>query len=272
MELFSSWTGSDFLQFYIMLLGLSAIAAWWIPGQLRPEGRASDPLDAEDLAVLGGGRERLADSLLADLFARGGLASVSAGMLEVVQPGLPASPAGKALLADGAPLSGSAANRAVGVHAERVAARLRRSGLLLRPQELIQLRWLSIAPFCALLLLGLYRERAGSVVGEATGLLVILMVLTAVLAALRFFKVDQRTRAGIAAVARERARVSRLSSAPRPEEVSTAVALFGTGVLVGTPWEPVHAMRHQGTSSSDGSSSDSGGDSGCGGGCGGCGG
>jgi hypothetical protein len=109
-------------------------------------------------------------------------------------------------------------------------------------------------------------------VGEATGLLVILMVLTAVLAALRFFKVDQRTRAGIAAVARERARGSRLSSAPRPEELSTAVALFGTGVLVGTPWEPVHAMRHQGTSSSDGSSSDSGGDSGCGGGCGGCGG
>lgn len=149
MELFSSWTGSDFLQFYIMLLGLSAIAAWWIPAQLRPKGRASDPLDAEDLAVLGGGRERLADSLLADLFARGGLASVSAGKLEVVQPGLPTSPAGKALLAYGAPLSASAANRAVGVHAERVAARLRRSGLLLRPQELIQLRWLSIAPFCA---------------------------------------------------------------------------------------------------------------------------
>jgi len=23
------------------------------------------------------------------------------------------------------------------------------------------------------------------------------------------------------------------------------VALFGTGVLVGTPWEPVHALRHK---------------------------
>jgi uncharacterized protein (TIGR04222 family) len=274
MELFSSWTGSDFLQFYIALLVLSAVAAWWIPAQLRPAGRASDSLDAEDLAVLGGGRERFADSLLADLFARGGLAAVSAGKLEVVQPGLPASPAGKALLAYGAPISASAASRAVGVHAERVAARLRRSGLLLRPEELTQLRWLSIAPFCALLLLGLYRQRAGSAEGEATGFLVILMVLTAVLALLRFFKVDHRTREGIAAVQRERARGSRLSSAPRPEEVSTAVALFGTGVLVGTPWEPVHALRHQSGGGDGGGSSDSSGDGGGdgGGGCGGCGG
>ncbi|MCL9981868.1 MAG: TIGR04222 domain-containing membrane protein [Erythrobacter sp.] len=274
MELFSSWTGSDFLQFYIMLLVLSAVAGWWIPAQLRPAGRASESLDAEDLAMLGGGRERFADSLLADLFVRGGLAAVSAGKLEVVQPGLPASPAGKALLAYGAPISASAASKAVGVHAERVAARLRRSGLLLRPEELTQLRWLSIAPFCALLLLGLYRQRAGSAEGEATGFLVILMVLTAGLALLRFFKVDHRTRAGIAAVQGFRARAARLSAAPRPEEVATAVALFGTGVLVGTPWEPVHAMRHQ-SGGGDGGSSDSssdGGSDGGGGGCGGCGG
>ena len=39
-----------------------------------------------------------------------------------------------------------------------------------------------------------------------------------------------------------------------------AVALFGTAVLVGTPWEPVHALRQQG-GSSDSSGSDSGGDS-----------
>ena len=275
MQLFSSWTGSDFLQFYIALLGLSAVAAWWIPAQLRPSGRPSDSLDAEDLAVLGGGRERFADSLLADLFVRGGLAEVGSGKLEVVQPGIPASPAGKVLLAYGAPISSSEASKVVGAHAERVAARLRRAGLLLRPEELTQLRWLSIAPLCALLLLGLYRQRAGSAEGEATGFLVILMVLTAVLALVRFFKVDRRTREGIAAVQRARARGSRLSSAPRPEEVSIAVALFGTGVLVGTPWEPVHAMRHQGSNGDGGGSSDSssdGGGDGGGGGCGGCGG
>jgi uncharacterized protein (TIGR04222 family) len=275
MELFSSWTGSDFLQFYIALLGLSAVAAWWVPAQLRPAGRACDSLDAEDLAVLGGGRERFADSLLADLFVRGGLAEVSAGKLEVIEPGIPASPAGKVLLAYGAPISASEASKVVGSHAERVAARLRRVGLLMRPEELTQLRWLSIAPFCALLLVGFYRQRAGSAEGEATGFLVILMVVTAALALWRFFKADPRTRAGLEALHNERTRGARLSRAPRPEEVASAVALFGTGVLVGTPWEPVHAMRHQpGSGDSDGgsdsSSSDGGGDGG--GGCGGCGG
>ena len=273
MELFSSWTGSDFLQFYIMLLVLSAVAGWWIPAQLRPAGRTSQSLDAEDLAMLGGGRERLADSLLADLFVRGGLAAVGAGRLEVVRPGLPASPAGKALLASGAPISAGAASRAVGLHAERVTARLRRSGLLLRPDEYAQLRWLSIAPFCVLLLIGLYRQRMGSALGEATGFLVILMVLTAVLALLRFLKVDRRTREGIAAVQGFRARAARLSAAPRPEEVATAVALFGTGVLVGTPWEPVHALRRQSGGGDGGSAESSDGDGGGdGGGCGGCGG
>lgn len=276
MELFSSWTGSDFLLFYTTLLGLSAVAAWWwIPAQLRPAGRLSESLDAEDLAVLAGGQSRFADSLLADLFVRGGLAGVDDGKLEVVQRSIPASPAGKVLLAYGAPIALKDARQVLAAHAERVAARLRRAGLLLRSDELARLRWFTVAPFIALLLLGIYRQRAGSALGEPTGYLVILMVLTAVLVVVRFVQFDARTRAGLAVVAREQARASRLSRAPQPDEVATAVALFGTGVLVGTPWEPVHAMRKQDGSGGDSSfTSDSTGDSGGdgGGGCGGCGG
>ncbi|MFY8049503.1 MAG: TIGR04222 domain-containing membrane protein [Erythrobacter sp.] len=276
MELFSSWTGSDFLLFYTTLLGLSAVAAWWwIPAQLRPAGRLSESLDAEDLAVLAGGQSRFADSLLADLFVRGGLAGVDDGKLEVVQRSIPASPAGKVLLAYGAPIALKDARQVLAAHAERVAARLRRAGLLLRSDELARLRWFTVAPFIALLLLGIYRQRAGSALGEPTGYLVILMVLTAVLVVVRFVQFDARTRAGLAVVAREQARASRLSRAPQPDEVATAVALFGTGVLVGTPWEPVHAMRKQDGSGGDSSfTSDSSGDSGGdgGGGCGGCGG
>jgi uncharacterized membrane protein YgcG len=57
------------------------------------------------------------------------------------------------------------------------------------------------------------------------------------------------------------------------DEAAMAVALFGTAVLVGTPWQPVHAMRQQQGSGDAGGSggSDSGGGDG-GGGCGGCGG
>ncbi len=90
MQLFSSWTGGDFLMFYTMLLGLGTLAAWWIPAQLREPGRRGESLEPEDLALLAGGRGRFVDSLLADLYVRGGLADGDKGKL-VVAPVPPAS-------------------------------------------------------------------------------------------------------------------------------------------------------------------------------------
>jgi uncharacterized protein (TIGR04222 family) len=274
MELFSSWTGGDFLLFYMALLGLATFAAWWIPAHLREPGRAGRADELEDIALLTGGRERLADSLIADLFVRGGLVMAEQGKLAVADLRLPTTPGGKALLASPSPLTLADARKVLAVHAERVAARLRRAGLLLRPEEAVRLRWLSILPFAAVFLLGLYRQRAGSAVGEPTGLLVLLLGLTVLLAVIRFARSDPRTVSGFAEVERLRTRNARCKLAPRPEEAALAVALFGSAVLVGTPWEPVHAMRQQdGDSGSGGDSSSGSGDSGCGGGgCGGCGG
>ena len=246
MQLFSSWTGSDFLLFYIALLGFSTFAAWWMPAHLRSGGRRGDSADAESLALLAGGRERFADALLADLYVRGGLAPDEAGTLSVTDPRLPSTPAGRAVLAFEGPLTLKEARALLDAHAERLAARLQRSGLLLRPDEVSRLRWLSVAPFAALLMIGFYRERAGSALGEPTGFLIALMGLTAVIALIRFFMSDPRTQAGIAEVAHHKAAAQRYARAPRPDEVSMAVALFGTAVLVGTPWEPVHALRQQG--------------------------
>lgn len=273
MELFSSWTGSDFLSFYIMLLGASMLAAWWIPAQLRAKGRRSDSPDAEGIALLAGGRAGYTDSVMADLYARGGLKHYADGKLHVEQPSLPASPAGKALLAAGQPLTQSLADKLLAVHATRVAARLQREGMMLRPEELSRLRWLSIAPFIALFMLGLYRHRAGSAIDEPTGFLTLLLILTAIVALVRFWKCDPRTLSGIHAVQRLRKTSERLRLAPRADEAALAVALFGTAVLVGTPWQPVHAMRQQQGSGDGGGGggTDSGGGDG-GGGCGGCGG
>jgi uncharacterized protein (TIGR04222 family) len=277
MQLFSSWTGSDFLLFYTALLGLSTLAAWWMPAYLREAGRGGESRDAEDLALLAGGRARHADSVIADLYARGGLADMADGKLRVAEPSLLASPAGRALLSAREPIGRREADHLLAVHAARVTARLQREGLLLRPEAMTRLRWLSITPFATLFMIGLYRQRAGSALGEPTGLLVVLLGLTVVLALIRFAKIDQRTVAGIEAVEHSRAKASRLQRAPQPGEAALAVALFGTGVLVGSPWEPVHAMRQQGKNGdgggSDSGSSDSDGGSGCGGGgCGGCGG
>ena len=275
MELFSSWTGSDFLLFYAAMLGLCSLAAWWLPAQLRSGGRRGESADAESLALLAGGRARFADAVLADLVARGGLVAGDADRLVVADPRVSSSPAGRSLLAAEAPLSLKEARERLDVHAERLSARLQRGGLLLRPDEVASLRWLSVTPLAALFMVGFYRERAGSTLGEPTGFLIALMVVTAVIALVRFFSIDPRTKAGIAEVARHKAASARLARAPRAEEAALAVALFGTGVLVGTPWEPVHAMRQQGSSSDSGGgdsgSSDSGGGDG-GGGCGGCGG
>jgi uncharacterized protein (TIGR04222 family) len=277
MELFSSWTGSDFLLFYSMLLGFAAVAAWWIPAHLRDPGRRGAADDLESVAVLAGGRARLADSLLAKLYVQGALIEGEKGKLHIPGGASATSAAGQALLALDAPVTLADARKALALHADRAAARLQRAGLLMRPEAHARLRWLSITPFAALFLLGLYRQRAGDAVGEATGFLIALLVLTMVLAIIRFAKSDPRTAAGIAAVQDLRARNGRFSRAPRADEAPMAVALFGTGVLVGTPWEPVHAMRQQGGDGGGGADGSSGGDSdggsGCGGGgCGGCGG
>ncbi len=274
MQLFSSWTGGDFLLFYIALLAVCSLAAWWIPANLRESGRPAGSLEVEDIALLAGGRQRHADSVIADLFARDVLISAEPGKLMPTRADLPVSPAGKALLAQGEAFKPTEASKLMKVHAERIAARLRREGLLMRPEDLARLRWLSIVPFAVLFMIGLYRQRAGSALGEPTGFLVILLAVTAILALLRFANSDPRTVAGIALVRQQRAKASRLRRAPQSDEAALAVALYGTAVLVGTPWEPVHAMRQQSSSDSgSGGDSDSGGDGGgCGGGCGGCGG
>jgi uncharacterized protein (TIGR04222 family) len=278
MELFSSWTGSDFLLFYSVLLGFAGLGAWWMPTLLREPGRRGSLDDLESVAVLTGGPSRLADSALAELYVHGGLIGGEKGKLAVARCEAAVSSAAKTLLAAGEQLSRADAKKALDTHAGMVAARLQRAGLLMRDSEFSRLRWLAITPLAALFLLGLYRQRAGDAVGEPTGFLVALLILTFAIAAVRFVTVDPRTAAGIEAVHDLRARNGRFTRAPMPDEAAMAVALFGTGVLVGTPWEPVHALRQpQGDGGSGcsggGDSGSSDGGSGCGGGgCGGCGG
>jgi uncharacterized protein (TIGR04222 family) len=274
MQLFSSWAGSDFLFAYSGLLAAACAAAWWIPARWRRAGRPGDEPDFESMALLTGGRSRLAQAVMADLYVRGGIVEASDGRLVIGRCDLSPGAAGTALLTLAEPLTVRTARRAIIPYAERLEARLRRSRLLLWPDDHWRLRWLSVAPFAALLMLGLYRQRAGFALGEPTGLLALLLGLTALLAIIRFFNIDPRTKAGMAAVQALRAREP---DPGRAAEAAMAVALSGTAVLIGTAWEPLHTLRLAGGSaagSSDGSSGewgdgDVGGDGGGdGGGCG----
>lgn len=266
MQLFSSATGSDFLIVYGVLLAAGSAAASAIPAYLRPAGRRGERLDAESAALLAGGPARLADTVMADLYLRGGLEAPGGSRLAIGRRDLSVSPAGKALLGLEGPVTTRTARAALAVDAERLASRLRRSGLLMWPDDHLRLRWLSVAPFLALLLFGLYRLRAADSAGAPAGLLPLLLALTAGMAVLRFVWSDPRTGAGLAALEDLRARRGRRIAGARGDDAALAVALHGTAVLVGTPWEALHTLRQSAVDTGGGGTAEGGigSDAGCG--------
>ena len=271
---FSSYTGLDFLLFYSALLAATIFAGFWIPANLRPEGREGSVENATELAVLAGGPVRLADSVLAGLYARGLLRIetkrlVSAGGVpESMQPGPE-----YALLRDLTPMKWGEARERVDLHAEPIDECLVIAGLLMGRRERMKFRLLPLAPYATLLLIGAYRWMMGNHLGEPVGFLSMLMVLALVGAIIRFAKFNPRTEAGDDALARAQERHARLKSAPKQSEVGLGVGLFGMGVLAGTPYAPLHDLRQQSVDAGSGAGDGGCGGGGCGGGgCGGCGG
>lgn len=271
---FSAYSGSDFLWFYALLLVAACAAALWLPGRLKPEGRGARPDDAELLAYLVGGPARLADSVIAALMARGALRVENKKLVPTGREE-GQSKAERALLHD---YNGYGWNQVLSVlagHADAAERQLVSQGLLMRPEERTRVRLLSAAPFAVLLVIGLFRLQAGIAEGEPVGFLIGLLVVTAIIAIVRLVLFNPRTHCGDDALQEARQDAARLRSAPTSGETGLAVGLFGTAVLVGTPFDGLHAMRQDNGGGGGYAGSDGGGDggSGCGGGgCGGCGG
>ena len=160
MELFGSYTGADFLWFYAGLLVAAAVASLWIPGWLRAEGHFSGGLDAEEAALLGGGRKRLAQAALADLYAAGALTPGGSGKLAVALRDVPTSVAGKEILRGGGIFDLSDALKRVADRADDLEQRLTAKGLLLDKGTRLTLKFLATLPFLVLLALGWYRKEA----------------------------------------------------------------------------------------------------------------
>lgn len=273
MEIFSSYSGADFLLIYAVMLATCVLAGLWIPANLRSPGRRGDELAMEEVAVLSGGLERHAQAVSADLLARGGLAAASAKTVRVDRDDLETGSAGRSVLRKVGEFGLREIGVAVGGDGQAIRQKLEARGLMMSKSEVSRLRWLSVLPYAALFAIGLYRQQAGEALGEPTGLLIGLLVLTFIFALIRMARFNARTMAGNEVIRKLEEESSRLRRAPQAGEAGVAVALFGTGVLVGTPWEPVHAMRQAAGGGDGGSSGDSGdGGGGCGGGCGGCGG
>lgn len=276
MEIFGSYTGTEFLVFYVVMFATCVVAGVWIQATLRPDGRRGDVDDMEEIAVLNGGADRLNVAVLSSLFARGALTSGGSKKLFVANRDAADSEAERAVTAKVGGFSLAEARKSLNAQAERVEARLIGRGLMMDASERLRLRFLSALPYAVLFVIGLYRQQAGEALGEPTGLLIVLLCVTFVFGLIRFFTGTKRTIAGQKVLKNLEEESSRLKRAPQANEAGFAVALFGTGVLVGTPWEPVHAARQAASGGDGGGShdSDSGdGGGGCGGGgCGGCGG
>lgn len=273
---FSSYTGMDFLTFYGALLLAAAWAALLIPRFLRAEGRDHSVSDPGQLAVLAGKSGRFAEAVLASLYGAGALEEGEKNKLSVLHGATGHTPAERAITAKSGQFGITDAFKTLKPYAADIEERLVERGLLIDKGSRRRLGLVASTPFLALIGLGLYRRQAGEELGEPTGFLTILLVVTALLALWRCFKVDARTRAGLRTLDAAQERASRLKSAPTQAELGLGVALFGTAILAGTPFEQLHAMRQSATgdggggySSDGGSDGDGGGD---GGGCGGCGG
>ncbi|WP_298304525.1 TIGR04222 domain-containing membrane protein [uncultured Erythrobacter sp.] len=277
MEIFSSYSGPDFLIFYAVMLATCVAAGLWIPANLRPLGKRNDVEDVEEVAVLAGGLDRLNVAVLATLFAKRALNSGDKRKLFVTRSEAGEGDAELTVLRKVGQFSSWEAKKALSDQAERVEARLIRQGLMMDKSERMRLRFLATLPYALLFLIGLYRQQAGDALGEPTGILIMMLVITLVFGLIRFATGNSRTIAGQEIIRTLEENGSRLKRAPQENEVGYAVAIFGTGVLVGTPWEAVHAARNSGSDGGGGCGGDEGssdgGGSGCGGGgCGGCGG
>lgn len=273
---FSSYDGGDFLLFYSLLLLAAVVAGFWIPAFIRPDGRNPGAVGAEALAYLAGGAGRFAESVVANLLGRGEL-KVEGKAIVRLPDAEGRTRAEQALLRSASDLRWSMARSMLANQAETVDRDLVSKGLLIAPAQRLTFRLLPVLPYAFLLLLGAFRWQAGAAEGEPVGFLSILMIVTAVLALIRLVKFNPRTRAGEEVLEDAQRAAQRLRSAAPSGEAGLAVALFGTGVLVGTPWAPLHAMRSTTSGTGCGAAGDSGGGdgggSGCGGGgCGGCGG
>ena len=266
--------GGPFLMLYATLMVVALGAALLIPRWLRPEGRMRQTGDVDRIAYLAGGPSRFGEALLARLMSRG-LVTVDKRMGFVLRgkPSDAATVAEAAVLGLSSPANWAQVGRTIRMDADSLRGKLASDGLLIDEATAWQMRAWQTLPLLLLIGFGLTKWEIGRLRDKPVGYLTALLVLTGVLALLRFVIVDRRTRAGLDVLEDARLQAQRLKRAPTSEEAALAVALFGTSVLAGSMLGDLHAYRRSGgdSSGSDSSSGCSGG--GCGGGgCGGCGG
>ncbi|MEZ5694585.1 MAG: TIGR04222 domain-containing membrane protein [Altererythrobacter sp.] len=271
----SAFSGSEFLWLYAGLLVAAFAASLLLGSWMRPAGDDAGSPGDEELALLAGGKARFVETIIARLLGSGAIEVAGERGFTVARSDAGGSSAERAITRQAGVVTWRDAAKATAQDADAIIERMEARGWWISGGAAWQLRLFQFLPFALLFLLGLFRQQAGAAQGKPTGFLVGLLALTVVVGLVRLFAVDRRTKAGKAVLARARRGNDRLRRAPQDGEMDRAVALYGTGVLVGTPFVAMHTMRQASSGDGGGSGGDGGSDGGggCGGGgCGGCGG
>ncbi|MBX9883641.1 MAG: TIGR04222 domain-containing membrane protein [Novosphingobium sp.] len=272
--------GPEFLLLYCELALIALIASLLIPRCLRPDGRLGRPADEDELALLAGGRDRLAEAAVVRLLAAGSAIVQSGGTLQIRDPRGGKTLAERRIAALSSPVRWNHVTETLAGPAETGERHLEQKGLHMDRATARQMRLIQTLPLVLLLAFGLAKWIVGAMRDRPVGILTALLVVTAVVAVLRYAVFDRRTRAGKAALADARFEADRLRRAAPTDEAPLAVALFGTTVLTGSWLSDFHRIRSANSGGGGGGDSSSSSTSGCsggggggcgGGGCGGCG-
>lgn len=264
--------GPEFLLLYLELALIALAAAFLIPRYLRPEGQAGRRPDEDELALLAGGRERLAEAVTVRLLAEGAAIVQAGGTIAIRNPNGGRTPTERRVARLTSPANWRDVHRALSDPADALERQLENKGLRIGRSAARQLRLIQTAPLALLFLFGLAKWIVGAMRDRPVGILTALLVVTVVVAVLRYAVIDRRTGAGMAALANARFEAARLRRAMPTDEAPLAVALFGTAVLTGSWLSDFHRIRSAGAGGNGSSSGCSSGEGGGGGGGGGCGG
>ena len=268
----SQYDAGEFLVIYSAMIVFGWLVAVIVPMILRPVGEPGVPQTAGQYAALASGKVRYAEAVMAGLLASGKL-ELEGKTFHVRDRHIVGGGAEARLMSLGDTFGWKTFVRAIDSGYEEDRDTLRAAGLLTGSGKVLKARLLSIIPMVVIILFGLYRFDEGKALSEPVGVLGVLIALGVVVIVWRLLAGIRRTREGDRAMRDARQEHVGLKRAPTREQMSLGVAIFGTAVLAGTPFDPLHAMRHGGGGDAGYAGDGGDGGSGCGGGgCGGCGG
>ena len=235
--------GGPFLKLYIGLLAFTIVAGFLIPRWLKRDGHPGLVTDIGELAYLAGGMARFTDTVVAHLLATRALGMVGKNRFRALTRGSGRTEIELTVLALPGEQSWKGISRSLEPHVEPIERRLVADSLLMDARLTLHMRFWQTLPYFLLLPFGAIKVLVDEMRHRPIGYLVLLLILTASLALIRWSAVDRLTQGGLAALKGARSKAARLKLAPTPMETDLAVALFGTVVLVASAWSGFHEFR-----------------------------